>query len=171
MARMTAAPSARAFINTADQGRDTPSRDKPPARQIAHHLINSRRSERTGGDTAAHAAAAACDHLYQDLSRWIGLDGCHTLFTRALAQARIDHPLLEEIQLRPGSEPYVEGVTETTDAYGAAQTAEALESMLVGLVELLGRLIGDDMAMKLIELTLSKSPCDDANRANTREEA
>jgi hypothetical protein len=43
--------------------------------------------------------------------------------------------------------------------------------MLVGLVELLGRLIGDDMAMKLIELTLPESPRDDASRANTKEEA
>jgi hypothetical protein len=168
---MSAASSARAFINTADQGKDTPSRDKPPARQIAHRLINSRRSEPAGSRTSGHVAAAACDHLYQGLSRWVGLDGCHTLFTRALAQARTDHPLLEEIQLRPRSEPYVEGVTETIDAYGAAPTAEAIESMLVGLVELLGRLIGDDMAMKLLEGTLSESPRDDANRANTKEEA
>jgi len=171
MARLTAASSARAFINTADQVKDTPSPDTPPARQIAHRLINSRRSERTGGDTAARAAAAACHHLYQDLSRWIGLDGCHTLFTRALAQTRTDHPLLEEIQLRPRSEPYVDGVMETIDAYGSAQTAEAIESMLASLIELLGRLIGDDMAMKLIEGTLSESPRDYANRANSREDA
>jgi hypothetical protein len=170
MARMTTVSSARAFINTADEGKDTPARDKPPARQITQQLINSRRFQRAGND-AARAAAAACDHLYQDLSRWVGLDGCHTLFTRALAEARIDHPLLEEILLRPRSEPYVEGVTETIDAYGAAQTAEALESMLVRMVELLGRLIGDDMVMKLIQLTLSESQHDDANRANTREEA
>jgi hypothetical protein len=26
---------------------------------------------------------AACDHLYQALSRWVGPDGCHALFTRA----------------------------------------------------------------------------------------
>lgn len=171
MARMTAASSARAFINTADQGKDTSARDKPPARQITHRLINNRRSGPAGSRTPARAAVDACNQLHQDLSRWIGLDGCHALFTRALAQARTDYPLLEEIRLRPRSEPYVEGATETIDAYGSAQTAEAIESMLASLIELLGRLIGDDMAMKLIELTLSESQRDDANRANTREEA
>jgi hypothetical protein len=40
-------------------------------------------------------------------------------------------------------------------ADGDAATAEALESMLARLVELLGRLIGDDMAMKLIERSLA----------------
>jgi hypothetical protein len=78
---------------------------------------------------------------------------------------------LEEIQLRSRSEPYVEGVPETIDAYGSAQTAEAIESMLASLVELLGRLIGDDMAMKLLEGTLSESPRDDVNHANTKEDA
>jgi hypothetical protein len=85
------------------------------------------------------------------LSRWVGPDGCHALFTRALAEARREHPSLDEIRLRVGSQPYIGGVAETVAAYGDATTAKSLESMLVHLVELLGRLIGDDMATKLIE--------------------
>lgn len=148
-----------------------PSRDKPSARQIAHRLISVRRSEPAGSRTSAHAAVDACNQLHQDLSRWVGLDGCHALFTRALAQARRDYPLLEEVQLRPLSEPYVEGGTEIIGAYGAAQTAEAIESMLTGLIELLGRLIGDDMAMKLIEESSLESAGDDTRFSSTRAEA
>jgi hypothetical protein len=55
-------------------------------------------------------------------------------------------------------------------AHGDAPTAEALESMLVRLVELLGRLIGEDMAMKLIERSLATSNPDDA-ASGRREEA
>jgi hypothetical protein len=55
-------------------------------------------------------------------------------------------------------------------ANGDAATAEALESMLARLVELLGRLIGDDMAMKLIERSLV-SDHDDASSVKRREEA
>ncbi len=169
-ARMSAASPTRGFINTANQRKDTPSRDKPSAGQIAHRLINVRRSEPAGSRTPAHAAVDACNQLHQDLSRWVGLDGCHALFTRALAHARTDYPLLEEIQLRPRSEPYVEGGTETIDAYGAAQTAEAIESMLSGLIELLGRLIGDDMAMKLIEESFPEAAGDDTRSSSRRAE-
>lgn len=171
MARLSAAFSARGFMNTSDQGKDTLSRDQPPARQIAHRLINSPRSKRAGGDTAARAAAAACDHLYRELSRWVGSDGCHALFTRALAQARTEYPALGQIQLRARLEPYIDGVAETIMAHGGAATAEAIESMLARLIELLGRLIGDDVAMKLIERSLAASERGDATYDGRREEA
>ncbi|MFN2397487.1 MAG: hypothetical protein ABR543_02405 [Gemmatimonadaceae bacterium] len=142
-----------------------------PARQIARRLLNRSGPEGGVSRNAAHVAGSACNQLHRELSRWVGLDGCHALFTRALAEARTDHPLLQSIQLRPRSEPYVEGVTETIDANGAAQTAEAIESMLVSLIELLGRLIGDDMAMKLIEESVPEAATDNANPSNRRAKA
>ena len=56
-------------------------------------------------------------------------------------------------------------------AHGDAATAEALESMLVHLVELLGRLIGDDMATKLIERSVGVSERGNALSDDRREEA
>jgi hypothetical protein len=141
--------------NTAGKGKDTPSDDRSPARQTARRLIHSRRAPSAGDGSSARAAAAACDRLYGELSRWVGPDGCHALFTRALAQARDEHPALAKIHLQPRSESYIDGVAEAIMADGDAATAEALESMLARLVELLGRLIGDDMAMKLIERSLA----------------
>jgi hypothetical protein len=55
-------------------------------------------------------------------------------------------------------------------AHGDPATAEGLEAMLVHLIELLGRLIGDDMAMKLIERTLAASGRGDPT-SDRREEA
>jgi hypothetical protein len=135
-------------MSSAGNGKEGLSRDRP-AREIVRRLISSRGSEPREGDTSARAAAG--DHLYHELSRWVGPDGCHALFTRALAEARDEFEPLGQIQLRPGSEPYISGVAETVAAYGDTATAKALESMLTHLVELLGRLIGDDMATKLIE--------------------
>ena len=157
-------------MNAADNGKESVSRNSP-ARQIARRLVDSRRHERTGADTPARAAASTCEHLYRELSRWVGPDGCHALFTRALAQAKPEHPALGQIQLRPRSDPYVDGVAATIMAHGDAATAEALESLLVHLVELLGRLIGDDMVMKLIERGLSEPERGDRAPRNTREEA
>jgi hypothetical protein len=137
-------------MNSAESGRyAVPS--LPPAREIARRLIERAAVDGGGSRSAAQAAVAACDHLYQELSRWVGADGAHALFTRALVHAKTDHPLLEKIQLRARSEPYLDGVVEAIEAYGATATAEALESMLVGLIEVLSRLVGDDMAMKMIE--------------------
>ena len=168
---MSAVFSAPAFMYSLDRGRDTASGKQPPAREIVGRLISSRRSERKGGETAARAAAAACDNLYRELSRWVGSDGCHALFTRALADTRIEYPALAQIQLRARSEPYIDGVAETIMARGDPATAEALESMLVRLVELLGRLIGDDMAVKLIERSLASSERGDAPPDGRREQA
>ena len=145
-------------------------RDQTAAQQLARRLIDSHRSERAEGHTAARAVAAACDQLYRDLSRWVGPDGCHALFTRALAQARTEYPVLGQVELRPRSEPYIDGVAATIMAHGDATTAEALESMLTHLVELLGRLIGDDMAIKLIERSLAVSEGGDPT-SDRREEA
>ncbi len=157
-------------MNTVDEGKKGPSH-APPARHIARRLVDSRQPEPRGADTAARAAASACEHLYRELSRWVGPDGCHALFTRALAQAQAEYPALGQIQLRARSEPYIDGVAATIMAHGDAATAEAFESMLVRLVELLGRLIGDDMAMKLIERGLFASERGDAAPGSTREEA
>lgn len=143
----------------------------PSARQLARRLIDRGRAEGAESQDPARPAAAAFDRLYQDLARWVGLDGCHALFTRSLAQARAEHPLLGTIQLRARSTPYIAGVEETVEQHGAQETAEALESMLVILIELLGRLIGDGMAKNLIERGFAESAADDANREGMRAEA
>ena len=168
---MSAASSARGFVNTTDRGKDSLLRDQPAAQQLARRLINSHRSESAEGHSVARAAAAACDQLYRELSRWVGADGCHALFTRALAQARTEYPALGLIQLRARSEPYIDGVAEAIMAHGDPATAEALESMLISLVELLGRLIGDDMAMKLIDRSLAVSESGGEASDGKREEA
>jgi hypothetical protein len=138
---------------------------------MARGLIISHRSKRSEGHTAARSVAAACDQLYRELSRWVGPDGCHALFTRALAQARAEYPALGQIQLHARSDPYIDGVAETIMAHGDPATAEGLEAMLVHLIELLGRLIGDDMAMKLIERSLAASESGRGTFDGRREEA
>ena len=147
--RMSAASSARAIMKTPDEANQSLSPAEQRAREVVRRLISTRRPGRREDDTPARITAAACDHLYRDLSRWLGRDGCHALFARSLAQATTDHPILQQIQLRARTQPYIDGVAETIMAHGDAATAEGLEWTLVRLVELLGRLIGDDMATKL----------------------
>jgi hypothetical protein len=153
-------------MESADSGKH----DRSP-RQTARRLIDSHDPERRESDGAAGAVAVACNHLYRDLSRWVGPDGCHALFSRALVQARGHVATLDEIKLRPGADPYVDGVADSVVSHGDAAVAEGLESMIVHLIELLARLIGDDMATKLIERSIAPHGDGDATSNDRLEEA
>ncbi len=92
--------------------------------------------------------------MYVSLARWIGTDGCHALFGRARAEAEGSNGALAALTLRPRATPYIDGVAEIVVKYGEAETAKAIESMLIAVTEVLGRLIGADMAANLIQQSL-----------------
>jgi hypothetical protein len=123
----------------------------PAVQELTRRLVAREATQRDAPDVAAAAVQAACERAYQTLSRWLGANGSYALFTRALAQAQGEHPLLRDIRLRVQSESGLEGVTESIQVHGVAAVAAGLESLLVALIELLGRLVGDDMAARLIE--------------------
>lgn len=143
----------------------------PSSRLLAHRLIERARVEGQATPDSGLLAAATLDRLYLDLAQWVGFDGCHTLFSRALTEARSQYPVLRTIQLHPRSLPYLEGIAETIEKNGARKTSEALESMLVMLIELLNRLIGENMATILIERDLGPSGDDEASGNDQRAEA
>jgi hypothetical protein len=151
-------------------GRPPPGKHSLSSRETARRLIDTRRPEQKQPDSRARAVAVACDALNRELSRWVGPEGCHAVFLRAIAQARTESPGLDKIQLRQGADPYVDGVEESIRSYGDAATADALQSVLVNVIELLGRLVGDSMATKLIELSIAPPPHGDA-KSNDRREA
>lgn len=134
--------------------------DRPAVQQLTRRLID----REAPGDTPAKQAAAvhsACERVAHDLSRWVGTHGCEVLFTRALTESRTEHPVLATIRVRSELEPGLDGVPESIQANGAAETATALESLLVTLFELLGRLIGDDMVMRLLGRGVQENPQSD----------
>lgn len=106
---------------------------------------------------AALATALVAENLCRALSRWIGIDGCHALFRRARADALTDHPALAKLELRAREESYLGNVAACIEESGDTATANGLEAMLGGTIELLGRLIGHDLATNLIERSLPES--------------
>ena len=125
--------------------------ETPTLQQLTSRLIAREEGTRDTPDALVGAAQAACERLNRELSRWVGANGSLALFTRALAEARAQHPVLAEVRIRTRSAASLEGVPETVQKHGAAATADGLTSLLVTLLELLGRLIGDDMVMRLVE--------------------
>ena len=125
--------------------------ETPSARELSRHLIAGEVSVTDGPASTAAAAHLACDRVYAELARWVGVNGAAALFTRSLAHVRTEHPLLAGVRTRTLPDTGLEGVTEAAQSHGPKAVAAALEALLVTVLELLGRLIGDDMSARLVK--------------------
>ena len=123
----------------------------PSARELARRLVARAAAQSDTQRGAALAAHAACERTFRELTRSLGQSGAHALLTRALAQARTEHPLVGNIRIGAQSDPGLAGVPDIVEAHGAPAVAAALEAVLETLLGLLGRLVGDDMVAQLVE--------------------
>lgn len=127
------------------------SPETPSARALSRRLIAREDVEADGPEGTPSSAWAACERACGTLARWLGANGCRALVARALKQARDDHPALDPLFLRTEPGPALGGVAESIGTHGAAAVEAGLEALLVALVELLGRLVGDDVAARLLD--------------------
>jgi hypothetical protein len=83
------------------------------------------------------------------LRRWIGSEGYAALLSRAAAETLPMAPALAGIPDLFAAPP--DGVNRTR--FPAADTGQAVVALLVTMVRLLGTIIGESMAIRLIELS------------------
>lgn len=126
------------------------------ARDTAHRLVAREQLVGGGSEDAAAPAERALRRLSGDLVGWFGPLGAHALLTRALAQVHGQHPALAAVRVeapRVGdpSTPVLEGFAESGRTHGEAAAADAAVEVLASIVDLLGRLIGDALANRLVE--------------------
>lgn len=107
----------------------------------------------------AHDRIRAAEEVFEavadSLSRALGPYGYHALLARALAKARLAHPGLAEIRIRSAIEPYLDGLEGAASAHGVGAMSAGLHAVLAILVDLLGRLIGEDLAISLVSEAIS----------------
>ncbi len=101
-----------------------------------------------GPEEMAAAAEQGCARLRAVLTRWIGSDGYRALVDRALEQARAEHPAIAGLQCQAGD---VQGVAAAVGEHGAAEVREGILALVARLIDLLSRLIGEEMATRLVE--------------------
>jgi len=138
----------------------------PDARVLARRLIEREAVAHPApgiGASAAHRAQLACERVCRELSRWMGKTGCFTLFNRAVAKIRVVHTSLGEISIRTSEDPYLNGVGQAVEAHGEGPVAAALESVLTEVLELLGRLVGDDLTARILEQNEMNAAHDDGS--------
>jgi len=136
----------------------------PNMREVALRLLT-----RSGGSSGlgqgildtSSGAEQAFRMLAMELSRWFGFYGYHSLLMRALAEARREHPVLATIQVRSATEPWFEPFPVADGTHGVDAAIEGWVALLTALLELLGRVIGEDLAVKLVSQAMTKrAPAD-----------
>ena len=105
-------------------------------------------SDATTPEEQARAAERLCRDLDAGLSRWIGVGGYRTLQDRALREVSVAHPAMAQLSFDDnGLRDALNAVRE----HGAEDVAEGMMAFAACLIELLGRIIGAEMALRLVE--------------------
>lgn len=81
------------------------------------------------------------------LVRWIGSEGYQLLLQRALVQTRIGYPVLAGVTCDGGE---LRGLPETLQAHDVPEVATGLEALLATLIDRLGRVVGPELAERLV---------------------
>jgi len=138
------------------------------AEELARRLLAGDAPAEHAPDAVAAAAERVCGRVSANLSRWFGTDGTNALFARAVVRAQAEHPALANVRYSRQSAVSLEGLAESARIHGAAAAAASVAAILTALIELLSRLIGQDIAMRLVEQSLPANAPTDA-RATGKE--
>jgi hypothetical protein len=122
--------------------------------QIARRLLAREAPPGHKADPKAIGAALerTCVRVSANLCDAMGEDGCAALLARALARAEADHPALKNIRRLNNGGIHLDGVVASIETHGAAHVTAAIEALLAALIDVLGRLIGEDMAIRLVDV-------------------
>ncbi len=129
-----------------------PLSNPPSSLAIARRLASQGVPEKGTPDAVAAGAEQVLAQLFRRLSVWVGTVGCNALFTRALLLSVPHHPVLRGVryQLQNGERKF-ECLAENAREYGSEATAEAITAVLASIVTMLNGLIGEDIAMSILD--------------------
>lgn len=112
----------------------------------------------SGESKAPEDVATAADRLFtqsrEGLGRWIGAAGYRTLHDRALGMARSEHPALHGLSCLGGDQA---AIAAAVRANGAPQMADGMVAWVAAMMDVLGRIIGHETAVRLVEETATPS--------------
>ena len=125
-----------------------------PAHELAHHILarDLPAGEPITAVVVAQGAERAFQRLSDNLVRWFGAEGTHALFTRALTLAQAENPALRSVPPPARSALFLDAFAKAHEGDARAVT-EGVVLILTTLIELLSRLIGNDLAIRLVRET------------------
>jgi hypothetical protein len=127
----------------------------PAATDAARRLWARAGGDDTAPEEVAAAADRMCAQLRVGLGRWIGAEGYRALLERALGLARVEHPALGSLSCLGGDGTMIMAAVR---AHGAGEVATGLMALVATLIDLLGRIVGEEMGLRLVEHVGMPSP-------------
>ncbi len=131
-------------------------RTKQPSALAAVRRIGERRLDSGLEGDLPKSLHASLAPVFLNLRDATGDDGCSALSSRAFAQCEWDHPAVATMRGPTDCEITLERVIAAVDAHGAAATASGAEALLSALFEILARIIGEDMAISIMDQERSR---------------
>lgn len=123
-----------------------PQDDAPQS--LARRLVEQEMAGMNRVDAAAMSLLV--ERVYRSLARWFGPYGALALVTRAITRARPEHPILANVVVSATSTPTVTGWPSAATADDTVATTDAAVAVVSSLHDTLTRLIGDDLAERLL---------------------
>ncbi|MDP2305601.1 MAG: hypothetical protein Q8P18_06210 [Pseudomonadota bacterium] len=98
----------------------------------------------------ARSVDVAFAHLLVSLGRWVGDESARVLLARAVDETRPQRAWLAGIRVTLGEGRCFVGLDERVEALAPTELAETMEELLVVLIELLAKFIGNDLALRIV---------------------
>jgi hypothetical protein len=118
---------------------------------VARRVFGSTDDGVAGDDALLESSERIGSCVPDALARWFGPYGSLALVARALAIAESEHPALSGVTAASGASPRLVGLGASAGTHGSLATSQGVIAWLAALLDLLGRLIGDDLALLLLE--------------------
>ncbi len=129
----------------------------PASTETARRLWAGESVETAEPKAVMAAIEQVCARLRLGLGRWIGSEGYGALLERVLEEAVTDTPALRGFRFPPDGEDKVAG---TVSAREVPAVIRSFVSAVALLIQRLSQVIGEDMAMQLVEQAWTAGPSD-----------
>jgi hypothetical protein len=91
------------------------------------------------------------------LARWFGPYGSLALVSRALVIAEAEQRALSCVTVESTQSPRLAGIAASAERFGSSAMTDGIIALTAALYELLGRLIGNDLAVQLLDQCAAKA--------------
>jgi hypothetical protein len=131
--------------------------ESPAAREAARRLLARELRGSDDPDAVAAGAERVFAQVFRNLAQWVGTAGCHALVTRSLVLTAPQFPILTGVR-HMQSAPHLERLAENAREYGGKATIDGVTALLASIITTLNGLIGEDVAMSILDAQSSPAP-------------
>ena len=127
--------------------------------QLARRLLDHDTAPGTNDpEVASVGLRKTCARINSSLRNALGGDAADALLVRALTRIEAQHPLIADFRRSSEGNISFDALVQSVDRHGVGPVTVAIEALLAALIDILARLIGEDMTVRLIAADVPPLP-------------